>query len=203
MAVVGDRYVITMETHDPTLDPIGLNPIINVFAYECTSGSPTANDLFLAFDSNIVPEILDIMAVTGRITNIDILNLDDVGDFDYNAVLETGTFTGDTLPLFTGFAFTYNRATRGNHNGRKTFAPIAEQAITNGVANGTVTSFLSAVAIKLGALLSGSSADYTPKIWRRAGTYKVAGVPTVFPDTFYGISGVTYTRVSTQNSRKR
>jgi len=203
VAAIGDKYVLTLRADDSTQDPVGNNPMYNVFAYEATNGSPNANDLFSTFNANVAPKIAAIVGTSTTLHNIDVINLDDASDFDLNAIVLAGTRGGDWLPMFTSWTFKYNRGVRGIHNGRKAFGVISETDQINGEPAVGINAALNALAVQLGAVLVGASGDYTPKIWRRAGTYQVGGVPTVFPDTFYPLVGVTFDRVSTQNSRKR
>lgn len=203
MGTVGDKYVLTLTTKAVNQDPIGINPMFNVFAYEATNGTPDANDLFSVFNSVIIPLLYTVLSEGTDLTNIDVINLDDAGDFDYNVIANQGIRTGEEMPMFVGWAFRYNRAVRGVHNGRKAFSVISETDQDAGQpAVGMIVS-LNNLALGLGQVLTGANGDYTPRIWRRAGNYKVGGVSTPFPDTFYPISGVTFARESTQNSRKR
>lgn len=203
MGAVGDKYVLTLRTDDSTQDPAGTNPMYNVFAYTAVSGTPNANDLFSVFNSDVVPAIQDIIAASSTMHAIDVINLDDNTDFDLNAIVAAGAGAGETLPMFASWTFRYNRGVRGIHNGRKAFGVVAEVDQANGTPTVAISPFLTALAVILTGQLIGASGNYQPAIWRRAGTYMVAGVPTPFPDTFYPISGVTFARISTQNSRKR
>jgi len=203
MPAVNDKYVLTLRSQATIQDPANVNPIYNVFAYQAVAGTNSANDLAAGFEAAIVPSLTGLVTVATVMHDITVINLDDPGDFDLRTITIPGTVTGDEMPMFVGFAFRYNRAIRGIHNGRKTFSVLSELAQNNGEPTASYVTALNAFANVLEGLLVASLADYAPRIWRRAGTYNVAGVPTVFPDTFYPISSVSFERISTQNSRKR
>lgn len=203
MAAVGDKYVLRLRSKDTLQDPAGINPFYNVFAYEATSGSPTALDMWTGWDSVFSTSLCDLLSSATEFDFVEVVNLDDPSDFLLLPIALVGTIVGEYLPAFCGWEFGYQRAVRGIHNGRKTFSLVPESAIINGNAVIGILSQLNAFASTLALAYNSPNATYTPRIWRRAGTYKVGGVPTVFPDTFYPISGVVYNRLSTQNSRKR
>lgn len=203
MAAVGDKYVITMKGVNTLLDPAGANPFYNVFAYEATGGTPSAADLRLAFDTVLQVPIGNILSAATELVLYETTNLDDPVDFEIYPFSAVGQISGDYLPPFAGWEFQYVRAVRGVHHGRKTFSIVAETSQVNGAPTSGQLTLLTTLEALLGSVLSGPNGNYTPRIWRRAGTYKVGGVPTVFPDTFYPIAGVIFNRLSTQNSRKR
>jgi len=206
MAIVGDKYILTV-TSLRSDDTEGANPLINVFAYEATSGSPAASDLNAIFQTEVFPSWIDCVNITYVLREVAVVNLDDVADFFLDAINFAGGQTGDPLNSFMAFEFEYIRAVRGAHNGRKSIAGIDEAMLTAGDANVTQTGLLDILAADFGSLLNSGLASYTPKIWRRAGSYApYSGDPPVgtpYPDTFYPIQSVRYNRVSTQNTRKK
>lgn len=200
---IGDKYILTLKSQNSALDPSGANPFFNVFAYEGTGGSPTSGDCIAAFDADIMTPLLAALSNNTEFTLFECINLDNVTDFSILPTAQIGVQTGEYLSDFVGYEFQYVRAVRGVHHGRKTFSLVAEAAQINGQPTGGQLSTLVGLETALGAAISGPNGTYTPRIWRRAGTYQVSGVPTAFPDTFYPISGVQFIRISTQNSRKR
>lgn len=209
MPSVGDKYVLTL-TAFYTSDAIRNNPVNNVFAYEATSGSPSSTGLWDAFNTHVVPFLPPLMHVSLVIQDATVVNLDDLTDFtNVTSIAEEGEWLGEALPPFMAFELEYVRATREAHNGRKSFAGLGESMLTGGVPETAVAADLLTLSGALSVSISetGFGAEYTPRIWRRAGRYApYSGDPrvgTLYPDTFYPIAGVSYRRVSTQNSRKR
>lgn len=203
MASVGDRYVMTLRSKNTATDPAGANPFFNVFAYEATSGSPSAVDMWTGWDAVHSTALCGVLAAATEFDQVYVINLDDPVDYAIIPIALVGSVTGEFLSDFVGWEFGYIRAVRGIHNGRKTFSIVAESSVINGNPTIGAVGDLNGLATSLGLNYNSPNANYTPRIWRRAGTYKVGGVPTPFPDTFYPISGVVFNKLSTQNSRKR
>lgn len=202
MAAVGDKYLLFTTSFADNDDELA-NPLINVFAYEAASGTVSADDLNGAFQSLVLPSWVDCVNIHTVMRTIQVINLDDPVDFLIDNINETGVTNGEILPSFMAYEFEYVRAVRGVHSGRKSIAGLDEGQLSGGEASGTELGLLNILAADFGTSIAGTLGLYTPRIWRRQGTYKVDGVPTVFPHTFYPISGVVYRRVSTQNTRKR
>lgn len=204
---IGDKYVLTLRSFDSGLDPTAINPFFNVFAYEATSGSSSAGDCIAAFDNDIMTNILNICSIVTEFTSIECINLDNLSDFSTLPITQFGIVTGEYLSPFVGWEFQYIRAVRGVHHGRKTFGMVGEASQANGAPTGSMLITLVGTQTVLGQPINGVSGTYTPRIWRRAGSYApYSGVPPVgtpYPDTFYPIAGVQFNRLSTQNSRKR
>jgi hypothetical protein len=195
---VGDKYVVTLEG---VFAPDPANRLVNVFAYEGTAGAPNAADLWTTFQGGVVSAIAAVVHVGITFDLMTVINLDDLTDFFAAVSGVGGVRTGEFLPMFNGWELEYTRGSRAVHNGRKTFGVLSESDVTNGVIDATLRAgdmTLLEVALS-DVLTSGGGTEYTPRIWRRAGTY-VSGT---FPDTFYPTNGVIYRRVSTQNTRKR
>jgi len=202
MATVGDKYIMfTTSYRDDDSDLA--NPFINVFAYEATGGLPTAAELNSAFQGSVLPAWVAAINLHTVMRQIQVINLDDITDFFIDNINEAGEQSGDRLNPFMAFEFEYVRAIRGVHSGRKSIGGLDENMLTNGVETVGQRALLDELAGDLGGVIASLAASFTPRIWRRQGTYKVAGTPTAFPHTFYPLSEVVYRRVSTQNSRKR
>lgn len=209
MGQVGDKYVVTTKCYYGS-DAAKANPIQNVFAYEATSGTPTASALWDAFFTHVVSPMMEVSIIGYSLTDATVINLDDPLDFEnITSIGEDGAQSGEAMNHFVAWEFEYVRATREVHNGRKAFGGLSEANLQGGVPFGDIVGDLNALAVVLGNIIgdAGLSAFFTPRIWRRAGKYApYTGDPKVgtsYPDTFYPIAGVTYRTVSTQNSRKR
>lgn len=201
---IGDKMVLTLRSH--IIGTLG-NEFDNVFAYEVTTGGGTTSDLFSQFFGDILPLLTPVIDANTVFDQITTINLDDPTDFDIEGISVPGESSGDPLPGFLTWTFRYIRAIRGINDGRKAFGGINESNLTGGVPSGGTLTALSTIADGLAGVLTGTDGAYTPRIWRRAGKYApYSGDPPVgtdYPDTFYAINGVEFSRVSTQNSRKR
>lgn len=193
MAATGNTYEIRLGS---VLD--GQN-MLNVFHYQCATGTPAALNLITTFNTNVLSNLQAIVSTSMEFTTQDCINLDDLSDF-WGGVYSTtfGAVSGQFLNPFVCWAFRMNRATRYVRNGAKRFAGVAESWIDNGVANSTASPYLSAAGTAMGNTLTGggSAPTYKPVILHKQPLL----VPTHVP---YAISSVGYIGVSTQNTRKR
>jgi len=195
-----DRMVLTITSH-AFADTAIINPFVNVFAYQVTSGTGSTASLRNGFVGSILPDILLIQSSTIVYDLVTTVNLDDPTDFDITALTDVGAVSGEFLPLFNGWEFQYVRAVRGVHHGRKTIAGVPENLQSNGVITPGNEGLVNGAAAAMEATVLQGGNAYTPRIWRRAGNYGTP--PVAFPDTFYPIVAVVYNRISTQSSRKR
>jgi len=197
---LGDKMVLTVKT---TLASQPDNPFLNVFAYEVTAGTGNTSDLNQIFEGDIIPPLVAIMALSFTVVDSTAYNLDNPTDFDVNTIATPGDVNQEFLPYWVAYKFKFVRGTREISNGAKRIVGIPETAYLDGFLASGFTTLVNTLAADFAAPMVGADGTYTPKIWRRAGTYLVAGVPTVFPDTFYDISDVVFDGFGSQNTRKR
>lgn len=197
----GDKYVLTTTTIHGSI-PGG--PDNNVYAYLQSTGSGDSSDLWTAFDTTIMPLINGIISNLCGVSDIAIINLDNFTDYYSQAPTDqSGNQAGDVMPPFVAYYFRYVRTTREIKDGRKGIGLVPEAAWINNALNPTFTGPVDALANGLEAAITSGGNVFTPMIWRRAGTYKPNGVPTVYPDTFYSVQEVQFEGLGSQNSRKR
>jgi hypothetical protein len=174
---------------------------VNVFHYRQATSSPAlgAGDLLTAFDTLITPNLINIVSVASFFTETDVYNLNNLSDL-YEYVFPTpiqGDQAGDCLPPFATWNFKYPRTTLGVKSGRKGFAGVSEPNQSNGV---VTSGFLTALATMAGHLESSISVG--------SGTYDAGYVSFISSGLvrptplFVPASGVAYTHIGTQNSRK-
>lgn len=196
----GDRYqLVLQQRYGPTSGPL----VDNVFAYEQTNGSGTAIELVNTFILNVLPKIADIQHFIMETRFVSAINLDDLSDFYQLADGTVGTISaGDVLPPYASWTFRYVRATRAVKDGRKAVCGVPENFQSAGLPVGAITTALTACALSFGAPLpdAGTGSTWEPRIWRRPGTYNGVVVPA--PGQFFPITGVVYSAVSTQSTRK-
>jgi len=195
---LNDHYLLTMRG-ERTFDALAIQ---NAFCYEMTAGIGTASELAAAFAEDIVSPILDRLHSAYRLIDLYIVNLDDLDDFGTFPIDEPGVQGGEYLPVYNAWGFEYIRTTRAIRNGSKRFSIVAEAAQTNGAATIEEQAALEALAVTLGNTISAvtTSPIFTPRLWKRPGTYDT-GIVTA-PGAFYPISVVRYVGMTTQNSRK-
>jgi len=197
---VGDKLVLTMNTVASSMSGF---PAQNVFAYENTIGAGSAAHLAATFDAQIAVPLKALLSNLCMISQYYTINLDNPSDFDLTLVAQVGAAAGDILPPFCGFAFRYARNTREVNDGRKTFGLVPEAAWSGTALQSTWVTAVPAFATTLGSALTAGGITYIPRIWRRAGNYKLGGISMAFPDTFYEVKSVQFKTVSSQNTRKR
>ena len=175
---------------------------LNIYFYKWISGSGGgAADLIAAWEDAMLDPITDIQVASLTHVAIQSINVDDVTDYglDVPVTNNVGNNSGQGMPPFVCWAFRYNRATRAVRNGQKRIPGVPESGVEDGVASSGSLDALAGVATAMaGTLVSDALCHYEPRIMRRVfdpGT----GITTY---TDFPISGVIYTRVSSQNTRK-
>lgn len=189
---------LILHSVDSSLDVA--NEFINVFGYR--SNLIILNELpqFLdAVVADLLPAIADVISGTTSMVRLEAKNVTDgVGYLD-RVLTPTipGAQGGDPLPRFTAWGYKYQRATAGARSGAKRFGRITENGVLDGNATAGSLVLLNTLAAQLAAPLRIGLVDtWFPVILERK-------PPGVFPWTEHAIAGVTYQRVTTQNSRKR
>lgn len=196
---IGDLYEVKFRQ---TWGAAGKN-LLNVFHYRQTFGDGGAEELATATNFYLSSKIAMCLSTQVKILWWEIINLDnpaDYGIFDVSA--NEGVIVGDALPPYVCFSFRLNRSTRAVRNGQKRFAGVAEDVQANGiVTNGTQLTVLGELAVALGGMIdedAGANVWY-PRIYRAAGLNS-KGQPVARAD--FPVSSVSYTGLSTQNTRK-
>jgi len=197
----GDLYQLVDEQIYVTEDD---NPALNVYAYLQTAGAGNAIAIAAAWISTILPTIVAFQSTAVGHRLLTVTNLDDPSDFLEAPITSedgNGTQSGDCLPRYNAFSFFYARATRASRNGWKRIMGIPESVQVNGeVTNSGELTALAACAAALQNPLTDEDANsWSPRIYRRA--RPDASPPVERAD--FGISGVSYQGLTTQNTRKR
>lgn len=180
----------------------GIGDNMNAYCYLQTAGAGDWNDLNLAWITTVLPAVLAIQSAAVQHMSLETTNLNDPADFGTAgyAGAQVGGRGGDGISAFVNWAFQYTRTTRAVRNGAKRIMGVAEPDQANGVAVGGIVALLNAAAVAFNTTLTDLSGNaWSPRILRRA---NLAHVPPVLQASF-PISGVQYTRISTQNTRKR
>jgi hypothetical protein len=106
-------------------------PLHNIFTYE-RSTTGTAVDLINSFLDDILPLLKVMISNQITYTGIKAYSLGNLADLDEQVVDETGTLTGDMLPVFNALNYTLKPTSRAVRPGSKRFAGINETMQVNG-----------------------------------------------------------------------
>lgn len=189
-------YKVTVHTDHAS----GVNEFINVFGYHDQLALPVAmSELANHFESDVLPDIAAVINENAFIVRVEYEQV--IGGSNYiDHVLSSaiqGERTGEYLPKFNAWGFTYQRAARGERSGAKRFGMISESDVVSGGASGGIVALLNTLASTLESPISiGLVETWFPVILERP-------VPPSTTWGFHDLSGVRYARVTTQNTRKR
>lgn len=173
---------------------------LNVFGYLDQLAIPVAADeLTSHFETDVLPSITPVIASGTIFTRIEAYDMLDASRFHVRTLSPTvpGGAGGDRMPDFNAWGFQYNRAVRGQRSGAKRFSAIVEGDVTNGLPTSGALAALNTLAGVLGSpIMIGIVETWFPVILVRPPRGS-----TVW--TSHAIAGVTFRRVTTQNTRKR
>jgi len=188
---VGAVYQVKMYTGGSTA-----NEVLNVFHYEQTVGADTAaSALFVAFRDEVVANLAPIISNTLEITTVSVASLPNPTDFYTDYVYEPGTRVTDMSTAFLAWGFQYLSARSDARSGSKRFCGVAEGDQSNGQPSVNALILLTLLGSKLAATISSGGKSFKPVILGvRSGGVTLEKNP---------ISGVSFTRVTTQNTRKK
>ena len=196
-------YKITMHTSWSNFG----NEFLNVFGYHDQLALPVAmSELVNHFESDIIPDIAAVLNENSFITRVECEQV--IGGSNYiDHILDPvvqGERTGEYLPIFNAWGFTYQRAAHGERSGSKRFGLVSETDVVSGAASGPIVALLNTLATTLFNPISiGLVETWFPIILERPPVVD-EGPPIVYgPWGFHDLAGVIYKRVTTQNTRKR
>lgn len=170
---------------------------INRYFYACADASPSLGALMDLLDTNVLSPQLTIMSSAAGFQQIDALMVKGGNTFASKVLNEVGLNSGDCLPPFVSFDFTLIRGGGGERNGYKRIAGVPESEQINGTITPGAAPSAVAAADAMAADLTGGGHTWTPVIKRT----RIARIHQVTPK-YYTISGVAYSKIGTQNSRK-
>jgi len=175
------------------------NTFENVFGYQSTlTVTDELNALADNFLANVLPAIQLIVTSDTYFFKVQIDDVNDPSRFlERNFALAGGSRSGDRMPLFTTWTYTYTRGIRGQKSGRKAFGAVSESDVTAGSPSGTIVPQLPLTAAVLAHSLDiGLIQTWFPVIISRPSAKHIDWQA-------HPIAGVVFSAVSTQNSRKR
>jgi len=194
---LGEHYLITQRGEVVETN----HPVQNAWVYEMTAGVGTFNDLGLAWLEDVWPAYKALSTNHYHLIELYIVNLDDVDDFGTIPVDEVGTVDSASLPSYDTWGFKLIRVSRATQNGKKFIGLIGETDQDNGAPVAGALSRLAAMEVALNATINAvsTSPSFTPRIWRRPGTY--AGGAVAAPGSFFPIDSAVFTKITTFKTR--
>jgi len=177
----------------------GVVEINNIFHYRQTFGVTGGSILAQEFINEVFPAIQSVVSDQVTFVGVEYLNYDDNSDFGIDASIagETGDRPGEPLPTFNAWGFQYNRETRDTRNGSKRFSPISELDQAYGSPTAPMLTVLQACASSLGQYINIGGTE----IWQPVIARLTPDGSTVLLTN--DVKNVTYTRLTSQVSRKR
>jgi len=170
---------------------------INIFYY---GGAAAANigALATAFGAGPIASLASIVSNAWQAVAIEVTHVKggiDFGAFPYGGV--SGSVSGECLPPFVTWDFTYVRGGVGDRNGYKRFSGVAEASQNGGYPTSGALAALNTLQNALSIAVSDGTTDYNPVIRRG----HIARVKLTTP-AFFDVSTVLYSHIGSQNSRK-
>jgi hypothetical protein len=191
---VGDHYIIKV------FQTLLGQQVLNVYAYEVTSGTLIASDVVIPFETHLLAPLSVAQSTQLAIDTIEVVNLENPSDFFIAASAIGGNEGGDVMAPFVCYSALLRRASRAVRNGHKRWAGVPEGAVTAGHLESSFLAIIETAALNCSTPVIGTSPAFvlTPKIWRRP----KLGPPIVLQE-FFGIAGAVASQfVTTQNTRK-
>ena len=177
------------------------NDNLNVFGYK--SFVPVTDELneFLdRFEADVVPDIAAILNPVTYITLLEAYELNGTG-YASKTLAVAGGRTGSFDPAFASWGFRYQRKNQGERSGAKRFGWITDTDYASGAPAAGLVALANTLAGTLEApIMEGVIETWFPVILERP-EYE-DHVPTTSWAS-HDISGVVFTGVTTQNTRKR
>ncbi len=171
---------------------------LNVFHYATTGiVDCDVNDLLAAFKAEVSDNLTSIAATEMSYYQITAQEILGGVQFGSLAVSNNGIVSGDCLPPFNAWDFTYVRGGARERNGYKRMAGVPEAMQAQGIITGGSLPAVNAAAGHMAADIVASTITFHPAILRRRINHIIQTTPQL-----YSISGVNYSKIGSQNSRK-
>jgi hypothetical protein len=175
------------------------NPVMNVYGYKSTLAVVDELNAFLdRWIAEMLPKVIGIQQNSMFHYQLEAYMLNTTG-FVARTLSSgnQGQRSGSIPDRFTAWGFRYNRASVGQRSGAKRIGFVSENDYSGATPSGAAASLIADCATQMQApLMEGIVQTWFPVVLHRppnpSGTW-----------TSHDISGVVFTEVTTQNSRKR
>lgn len=172
--------------------------MVNVFHFHSVTFAEPLADMINGFWTNVGTLWRNLVSTGVVFTQIDGQEIGGAGAFASVPLGVSGFVSGDCLPPYAAWDFTYMRGAALERNGYKRLAGVPESYQASGIASSTGQSQAGLVAAAFFTHVAlGIADDWEPVIRRR----KIGHVVQT-PPKFFSVSNVVYSRIGTQNSRK-
>jgi len=197
---VGDIYQIK---DTQLLNGDAENPFLNVYYYRCTvaDGDVGAIEVEAEFEGTVGLEVIKVQSSYIQHIQHEVVNLQSLVDFTSTGFVPpagTGLLGGSFMPPTNCWSFIYHRASLASRNGWKRIGGLPSDQVINGAPSGAMLVKLQALADVLEATMTVGDAQLKPVIVRKTPVEDSAPIYSAF-----AITGVSYDKVGTQNTRKR
>lgn len=184
------------------------NPAYNMYFYQVAAHAGAARGLdaangaliLAAFKTLVVDKVRAMTSSDWSYDQGQIIDYTDPAHPFYEGSITPGqgTVVDGALPPFNAWAFRLNRGNATTRNGQKRFVGLPESLVAQGRPDSAATTLANALATALGdeliVDLGGDSWTFIPVIVREAPGYTVS--------VSQYVASVTFTGISTQNTRK-
>ncbi len=205
---LNDLYRVTLVQVWDSDAPVSFN----VFYYKEIVEDPSLNHsdhLANSFRDVVDTAIRAMQAAIVSTININVENLTPSTDntfLSFPAGSRPGAVADPALPPYCNYAFRLNRNSSAVRNGAKRFWGVPETLQDNGVVTAGAVTGLTAIATAVNATLGtvGASSLYQPRIFRAGRPSKTIPAKTIpaMLQADFDVASVSFTEVSSQNSRK-
>lgn len=179
------------------------NPFLNVYYYRCQVPDPAmdAGDVEAEFQATVGLALLEVQSAFLQHVNHEVTNLMSLVDFisvGFVPPSGTGVNGGGFLPNALAWSFIYRRASLASRNGWKRIGGLPSDQVVNAAPVAGMLIKLQALADAMEATMTVGDAELRPVIVRKT---PIVGGGTTY--THFAITGVSYDKIGTQNTRKR
>jgi len=119
------------------IQQLGNEQFMNVHFYQDLTFASTAEELVGAYIDGVIPKVLPIQTASIDHILVDAVNLADSSNFFEARILEEGSRTGETLPLFNAISFGLRLNSRALRPGSKRISGISETDQASGQLTGS------------------------------------------------------------------
>jgi hypothetical protein len=193
MPATSRPYVVEIKT----VGTIISEEAINVFHYASETLTNSISDMATSFEDTILEAIAPILSTNMFWTAIELQFVRGSTMFGSFPITFGGAVSGDSLPPYACWDFTFVRGAALERNGYKRFSGIPESLQAYGSASSGALANLTNAAIAMQGGFATDADVWVPVIQR-----KVIHHVNQHPPVYYDISGVIYSKIGTQNSRK-
>jgi hypothetical protein len=170
---------------------------VNTTYWGGSAPATSLSDLETGFVDTVVNAIQLLVSDQWAMIGATVTHVKGGTDFFETPDSHLGSIGGDCLPPYAAWGFRIIRGGVGERNGYQRFAGVAESTQVNGEPTSAGLSKANAVAAALNAAITDGTTDYGLLIRRE----QIHGSHLSEPQ-YYSISSVSFSAITTQNSRK-